>query len=237
MSTKLSTKNIAVTTGGGTPKLLQPGNQVIKINSVTLDKFTFREGGLHVLLNVEGPDLGSDFEGFNIDKLDPAKSKYKGQIGRIKANSFGFADATVKDKSGKEIVFSRDTEMLKFLVNLCNDLGISDWLDKQHEKHDTVVELYEQFNVDKPFANKWIRACIGGKEYTNGQGYTNYDLFIPKSTSKAVAMELDSVPEVQSRLIKYSENTHIVRKSKPTPVAKFGDTAKPVAKKNTDFDL
>ena len=52
------------TPGTGVPKLIQPGNTVCKITDVTLEPFKFKEGGLHIVLHLEGPDMGKDFEGF-----------------------------------------------------------------------------------------------------------------------------------------------------------------------------
>src|ERR1035437_3878159 len=194
-TSKISTKNIP--SPGSVPKLIQPGNRTVKILSVLLEKFPFREGGYHVILNVEGPDLGAEYDGFFVDKNDPAKGKYSGQIGKIKAGEYAFSDNTTKTG----VAISRDKEMLKFLSNFCKDLGIAEWFDKQDDKHETIEALYEQFNSDKPFAEKWVRMCVAGKEYINGQGYTNYDLFMPKSSAKAVAVELESVPEASSRII------------------------------------
>jgi len=254
MATKLSTKNIPTSTGRGTPKI-QPGTQIVTILSVGLEPFTFVPGGYHIVLNVEGPDLGAGFEGFNIDKNDPSKGKHKGQVGKVKANQYAYADKDIKTKKGEALKIERNIEMMKFLGELCTALGHGTWLDKQDGKHDTIEELFQHFNSDKVFANKPLRVCIAGKEYVNGQGYTNYDLNLPKSTSKGVAIELASVPEEKSRVIKFNEKLHITKKTAAASVTKFGDepvktasTAAPVTKfgdepvktakvKNTDFEL
>ena len=234
---KISTKNIP---SGGTsvPKVIQPGDRIVKVLSVGLEKFPFKKNpedpdAFHIVLNVEGPDLGEDFDGWAIDKNDPSKGKYKGQTGKIKASYYAFCDG--ETKGGVKI--SRDREMLKFLQNLCKEMILMNWFDAQDEKHNTTESLFEQFNIDKPFADKWIKICVAGKEYPNKQGYTNYDLFLPKYTTKTTVIELESVPDDKSRMVKYNEKDHIVKK-KVDVVDSFGDE-KPVIKKalSKDFDL
>lgn len=242
MSRKLSTKN-----SEETPKIIQPGDRVFKILSVNLVKFPFKEGALKVIFNIEGPDLGKDFSGFNYDKNDPTKGKYKGQCGRMDGTEWAFADGETK---GGTIVY-RDEVMLRFLKNLCKVSGKLAWLESQENQHETIEDFYGQLNKDKVFDELWFRACIGGKEYLNKEGYTNYNLFLAKFTGTKVPLELDSVPEESSKLIKFDEATHIIKKKAPATVESFGEpelkkAAEPVAEqpadqpkvgKKADFDL
>ncbi len=82
MSGKLNTKDIK--TGGGVAKTLQPGNQQCKINSVELEEFKFKEGGYHIMLNMESVDMGPDYQGFFINKDNESLGRYKGQVGKVK---------------------------------------------------------------------------------------------------------------------------------------------------------
>jgi hypothetical protein len=214
MSRKLNTKD-----SEETPKIMQPGNRVFKILSVELEKFPFKEGALKVIFNIEGPDLGKDFAGFNLDKNDPTKGKYKGQCGKIDGSEWAFADGETKGGT----LISRDKEMLKFLKNLCKQTGKLAWLESQEDKHDTIESFYAQINKDKVFDNVWLRACVCGKEYLNKEGYTNYNLFLPKFTVAKVPFELDSIPMEQSKVFVFNEATHIVKKKAPTTVESFGD--------------
>jgi hypothetical protein len=227
---KISTKDIPVG-GGSVPKVIQPGNRVLKINSVGLEKFPFKDGAYHFIFNVEGPDLGEDFEGFLVDKNDPSKGKHKGQVGKIKASEWAFSDG--ETKGGVKI--SRDREILKFMQNLCKQLDAVKWFETQDNKHDTIEGLVEKFNEDKLYIDKWLKMCVGGKEYLNGQGYTNHDLFLPKFNSKKVPFELENVPEADSKLILFSEAEHI-KKKKTDTVEDFGDKKKD-KKAGSDFDL
>ena len=210
MSKKLNTKDIK-TGGGGLPKILQPGNAVCTITSAVLEPFKFKAGGYHILLNMEGPDLGPDFEGFFIDKNNEALGRHKGQVGRVNSGEWAFADG--KTKGGIEIL--RDEEILKFMKNLCGALGIAKWLTDQDGKHDTIEQLILAFDKEKPFAGKKIEYCICGKEYVGKNGYTNHELFLPKF-SKA------GIPFGAARVLKFNPDEHI-RKKKVENVAEFGE--------------
>jgi hypothetical protein len=183
MSGKLNTKDIKVGGDGGVPKTLQPGNQKCKLNGARLEEFKFIPGGYHLVLSLEGAPIEKDFEGFWIDKNDESLGKHAGQVGDVKASEWAYADG--KTKSGIEI--SRDAEILKVMKNLCIAFGCTDWLDAQDDKHDTIESLIAAFSKDRPFKEKFIDFCIGGKEYTNRNGYTAYDLFLPKYSKAGAA--------------------------------------------------
>lgn len=202
----LNTKDIK-TGGGSTPKTLQPGNHVITINAVELEEFKFKPGAYHLILHCEGEDLGADFEGFFIDKTNESLGRHKGQVGRIKAAEYAFADGTTK--SG--IAVSRDQDMLKFLKNLCIELDCLKWLEDQDGKHATIESLVTKFNEDKPFKGKWMSTCIAGKEYLNKEGYTNYDLFFPKFSKNGVPFE--AANKSKSRVTIFDDKEHIRKKA------------------------
>lgn len=221
---KLNTKDIKGGEGG-VPKTLQPGNQKCTVNSVTVEDFKFKEGGLHIILNLEGPDMGPEFEGFFLDKNDEAKGRHKGQVGRVKAAEYAYADGTTKTG----VVISRDNEMLKFLKNFCTALGCGEWLIDQNGKHETIQSLFKQFDKDKPFKGVVLNYCLCGKEYVDKNGYNNYDLFLPKY-SKAGA------PYGTNRVLAFNEAEHIKRK-KNESVTEFGSDNTISGAASADFQL
>lgn len=221
----ISTKNIP-TGGTSIPKTLQPGNIVAKINDITLEPFTFKEGAYHLLLHLEGTDRGPEFEGFFINKDRPELGRYKGQVGKVKASEWAYADG--ETKSGIKI--SRDTEILKFISNICKELG-SNWLQEADGKYDTIDAFVKGFAKDKPFKDTWFNFCIGGKEYQNKEGYTAYDMFLPKYTKGGAPFEICDKPN--SRIMKFSEAEHI-KKKKVESVAGFSDNA---SGSSADFEL
>lgn len=221
----LNTKDIKVG-GAGLPKLLQPGNNICKLNNIELETFRFKEGAYHLMLQLEGPDLGTDFEGFFIDKDNESKGRHKGQIGQVKISEWAFADG--ETKTG--IPVHRDVEILKALKSLAIALDFTKWLDSEDGKHATIESLVTALNVAKPFLNKTIEYCIGGKEYINKGGYMNHELFLPRYT-KAGA------PYGKTRVIKFNPDEHIRRK-KVEPVNDFASEEQSTGlTPNTDFSL
>jgi hypothetical protein len=226
----LNTKDIKTGGNGSLPKTLSPGNQVVTIFKVELEEFKFKPGALHVLIHVEGEDLGKDFQGWAIDKNHPELGNHKGQISRVKASEWAYADATTK--SGMEI--SRDQEMLKFLKTLCIELNCLAWLEGEDGKHSTIESLYAAFNKAKPFEGKKLNVCLAGKEYTNKEGYTAYELFFPKANKTGVPFEI--IGKEKSRVIKYNEADHLKKKN-VEDVKTFGNDDNASGAIGSDFRL
>lgn len=234
MSNLLNTVDIPKS-GSGVPKTLQPGNQVCRVLSVEMKPFSFKPGSYEIMLSVVGPDLGGDFQGFFIDKNNESLGHHKGQVGRIKASLWAFADAETKSK----VKISRDTEILKWLNSFCEAIGKKDWMTAQDQKHATIESLIDAFIKDKPFKDIEINFCIAGKEYMN-KGYMNHDLFLPKFTKAGVPFELAGV--AKSKLAVFNETEHII-KNKVSTVANFVPGSEEesvggaVASAQSDFEL
>ena len=125
----LSTTDLG-TAGSGLPKTITPGNHVLKINSIELEEFKFIPGAYHLMMHVETQPI-EGFEGFMIDKDDESKGRYAGQIGRVKASQYAFADG--ETKSGIKI--QRDRSILIFLRTLAHTMGLDSWFLEQ-DGHD-----------------------------------------------------------------------------------------------------
>lgn len=229
----LSTKNINIGSGSSVVKTFVPGNVKAKINSVSLEDYKFKEGAKHLLLHIEGEDMGDGFEGFLIDKDNPEAGRYKGQIGRVRTSEYAYV--TEETKFG---MLDRDAEILKAIKSLCIALSITNWFDSQDEKHETIEEFVEAFNSDAPFKDKWLDLCLGGREYVNDAGYTNYDLFLPKFRKGMVPYEATGTKD--SKLIKFDAAQHVKKKESKT-VEHFGEepVIAPSKKKSVakDFEL
>jgi len=211
----LSTTNLPAAGGGGVKKTLDPGNQICRINSVELVPFTFKEGAMELRFNMEGPDMGPEFEGFWINKDDQSLGRHKGQVGRVKATEWAFADG--ETKGGTKI--SRDTEIMKWINSFCEAIGKKEWMTAQDQKHATIESLVNAFAIDKPFKGIDLNLCIAGKEYLTKENYTNHDLFLPKFSKDGVPFELVGV--AKSKLIKYDPAKHIVKKKAAATVTNF----------------
>lgn len=223
----LSTTDLG-TGGSGMAKTIAPGNHTLKINSIQLDEYSFIPGAKHLIMNVETAPI-EGFEGFMIDKDDSSKGNYQGQIGRVKASQYAFADG--ETKTGIKI--QRDRSIMIFLQNLCKTLGINDWFIAQDNMHDTIEDLVNEFNKTAPFQDIYLEFCVSGKEYMNKAGYTSYDLFLPKSDRNKYAYG-----EVEAgKVLVFNEALHLV-KAKVNDVSTFGDDdLSTTPKTSSDFSL
>lgn len=225
----IGTKDVSAG-GSGLPKTITPGNHKLKINSVVAEDFKFIPGAIVLTLNVETEPIDG-FEGFMLDKDNPDAGNYKGQIGRVKAGQYAFADG--ETKSGVKIY--RDNSILVFLKSICTALDMTEWFDAQDNVHDTIEDFIDAFNKTAPFKDKYMDFCIAGKEYEGKTGYTNYDLFLPKSSKNGYAFaKLGS-----GKHLLYNETDHL-KKLEAKKVDSFGNNDDDLAvpsKVASDFDL
>jgi hypothetical protein len=222
----LSTTDLVKEGGGGLPKTIAPGNHTLKINSVALEEFKFIANAYHVMINVETEPIDG-FEGFMIDKDDESKGHYAGQIGRVKASQYAYADG--ETKSGIKI--QRDRSILIFLQNLCKSLDINDWFLSQDNKHDSIEEFVAAFNSTAPFKDKYLEMCVAGKEYEGKGGYTNYDMWLPKGSKDGYAFAPKG-----GKVLQYDETEHL-KKMEVRPVESFGDDMDVPPRVASDFSL
>jgi len=226
----LSTKDLGSEGGSGMAKTIAPGNQTLKINSITLENFQFIEGAKHLILNVETEPI-EGFQGFLIDKDNESKGHYAGQIGRVKASQYAYADG--QTKSGIKI--QRDRSLMMFLANLSKAYGITAWFEEQDNKFNTIEDFVRNFSDNAPIKDKYLDFCIAGKEYENKSGYTAYDMWLPKAESNKYAYgDVDS-----AKVLEYNESKHL-KKLEVKPVDNFGDDDDdftPPSKSSSDFTL
>ena len=210
----LSTTDLTTEGSGGMPKTIAPGNHELKINSIRLDEFRFIEGAHHLLMEMETMPI-EGFEGFMRDRDDDSKGRYKGQIGRVKASQYAFADG--ETKSGIKI--QRDRSVLMFLKNLSNALGINDWFTEQDNKHETIHDFVKAFNETAPYQDK--------------SGYLAYDCWFAKAQNKKYGYS-----PTAATVLTYDESKHL-KKIENKPVESFGnddDLSIPM-KTSSDFNL
>lgn len=188
-----------VPTSTGLPKMIEPNQQVLKINNVRLDRPTFdavqKEQGYYILLDVETQPI-PDFEGFFIDTEDESKGRYEGQIGTIKMSKYYYKDS-VSIFHGKKMEFNRDTDIVRQIKNICIATDCVEWLTAQDNKFNTIEELVEAFDAEKPFKGVFLNFCVAGKEYAKKNDYVGYDLYLPKYSKGHVNFEpLDTTPSL-----------------------------------------
>jgi hypothetical protein len=223
----LSTKDMSAGSGGTKP-VIEPGNQVIKINSISFDQTPYDADAYNIVLHVESEPIVGEFNGFLKDMNNPNGPKYEGQVGRVRFSPYPYKDTVLQN--GNEI--SRDTEVLKAMVYL------SEVLNKRAELDRIEANTIEDFMVkcNNLLGNSgYINACLGAREWENKDGYTNNDLFLPKRTKSGVPLEALDVEN--SNLLEFDRNdvNHLRQIVKnDTPKA---DNFEPAVVAGSDFDL
>lgn len=223
----LSTKDMATGSGKLRP-IMGAGNNLVKINSITMDKTPWDDQAFNVTLHVETEDQGSDFEGFLIDRNNEAAGRYKGQIARVRVSPFPYKDATLA--SGREI--SMEKEILKTMI------FISEVLNKRKDLDSIEATTMDQFidSCNTLFSNsEFFNVCLASRQWENKEGYTQDDLYLPKLSRAGVPME--AVGAEPSRLIRFNTAEHL-----RTPEGKNKDnsaTFEPAKKTSSvsDFEL
>ena len=210
----ISTKDVQATSSSP-KKTLSPGEHTVKINSIGLESVSYKAGAYHLIMNVEGPDMGPEFEGFLIDKDNQNGPRYKGQIGKVKFSYYPFSDG--ETKTGIKV--NRDLSILRAVQQLCIAGNKLEWFEEADGKFATIEDFVKGANVIIADGTLF-RMCINGKEYEKN-GYINYDLFLPKSSKDAYALE--SASATPSKLISYNPELHI-KKAKVETVTSFGDS-------------
>lgn len=198
--------------GGKGGKKITPGNHVLKITGLSTKEDERYPEKKYIYIHVETEPI-EDFEGFYIDN-DPSKGRHLGKIGKINANPFGYKDGTMP--SGEPVTQQRS--MFMFVINLCKTLGITEWAREQNNKHSNPESLIDAFNATAPFKNKFLEFCVGGQEWVNAEGYTNYNLQLPKAAGGRYSI----AGLEEGKCLKFDASKHIyVQKSKTQEVTNF----------------
>ena len=138
----ISTKDVQATSSSP-KKTLSPGEHTVKINSIALESVSYKAGPYHLVLNVEGPNMGPEFEGFLVDKDKPNGARYKGQIGKVKFGFYPFSDG--ETKTGIKI--SRDLSILRAIQQLCIASNKLEWFEEADGKFATIEEFVKGANT------------------------------------------------------------------------------------------
>jgi hypothetical protein len=223
----LSTTGMSAASGKEKP-VVGPGNQLLKINSLSFVPTPYDTNAYNILLHVETEPKGDDFQGFLKDTNQPDGPRYAGQVGKVRFHPYPYKDNILPN--GNEI--SRDTEVMKGMVFL------AEALDKRKELDNIQANTIEEFMTacNGLFSNSnYVNMCLGSKEWINKDGYINDDLFLPKISKGNVPIEtIDAEP---SKLIIFNtdDKNHYKKaiKKESDEVSQF----EPAKASGNDFDL
>ena len=223
----LNTSGMSAGSGKEKP-VIGPGNNVVKINSITFDVTPYAADAFNIMLHVESEPMEGEFQGFLVDANNPNGPRYQGQVGRIRFAPYPYKDAILPN--GSEI--SRDTEVMKAMIFL------SEQLDKRKEldaiQANTIEDFMSKCNAVLS-GPTYLNMCFGTREWENKEGYVNNDLYLPKLSKAGVPIEALDVEN--SRLITYntSDKNHyraLVKKD-VLPTSGF----EPASTAGDDFEL
>jgi hypothetical protein len=213
-------------TGGGKSKILTPGEHYCRIIDITLTVPSFKPEGFFLNLLLEGPHMGDDFEGIDVDKTNPAAGKYAGKIATVNANRYPFSTFEYQGRT-----IDRDEQIFNWLNGLATQLDVFTDIQKAGIKAETIEAYLEAV---KPFLinpELWGTYTIAGREYyKDGYDSPNYNLFLPKKSGKDYPYTalINEAKEPVLNLLRYNEAEHIIKADKPTApttVDTFGENA------------
>ena len=223
----LNTSGMSAGSGKEKP-VIGPGNQVVKINSITFDVTPYAADAFNIMLHVESEPMQGEFQGFLLDPNNPNSPRYEGQVGRVRFSQYAYKDTILPN--GNEI--SRDTEVMKAMIFLSEQIGKRTELDAIQAN--TIEDFMVKCNsvLSGP---TFMNVCLGTREWENKEGYVNNDLYLPKMSKAGIPLEALGVEN--SRLITYNVNDKnhyrpIVVKDVPAT-----NSFEPAAVAGDDFDL
>jgi hypothetical protein len=199
----LKTKGINVGSGNSS-KTITPGNVRAYIRDIEMTTPVYDAEARILKLTIETEPLGEGFEGFLVDPEKPQGKRYLGQIGSVRANRYAYKDFELPNG----ITIERDTEILKFIGNLCSNLNQRAWFDDADGKYNTIEEFITAFRKSKVYKDTMLDFCVGGKEYLNKSGYKAYDLFLPKG-AKGEGYSIVSIDN-SANLLQFDKSKHIL---------------------------
>lgn len=221
----LNTKDMSAGSGKARP-VINPGNQVIKINKITFDQTPYDKEAYNIVLHVESMPVKGEFDGFLIDANNPDGPRYKGQVGRVRMSPYAYKDATLP--SGREVKLESD--VMRAMIYLAETLDKRDDLDSIEA--DTITEFMDSVNQVLS-GDTYINACIGSREWENKEGYINNDLYLPRMSKDGIPLEKLDVEN--SRLYEFSKKDHVREVQKKT--SQTTQSFEPTSKAGDDFDL
>ena len=186
-------------------KSLQPGTHLCTVLDLKLEKPPYDPNQYNLVFSLMGPELGEGFEGFQINRLDPSRGFYKGQIGNVKANQYGFKDWEYKGKT-----ISRDESIQNFLGTFLKQVNLLDQFQGENVSAETIEDLVAEVKAFLVKGGYSFYFTLGAqKYYKEGSDYPNYALYLPKRLEGKFCYA-NSLED--SKFAQFNEEIHVYEK-------------------------
>lgn len=196
--------------GNGSSKIMNPGTHFARVIDIQLDAPPYDKEAYSVVLTLEGQDMGDDFQGLPVNKLNPAMGNYRGQIANVRSGRYPFSTYNYQ---GKDIM--RDDQIFRWINNLAKQMGVLDKMNADNVEASNIEEYVAAVKRYVVNPELWGFFTLGGAEYfTEGYDKPNYRLFFPKAENKlfpySALIDNDGNPV---GLLAYDKAKHIVVKA------------------------
>lgn len=206
-----------MSSNAGPSKVILPGNIVARILDIKLDVPPYDTNAFNLVLSAETQPIGEGFEGLLIDKDMPELGNYAGQFARIQTQQYAYTDYT--NKEGKTT--TKEEMIFRWVWNFAKELGVTQAMIDHDVKGESIQEFIENAKAFLVSKDRWIHFCVGGSEYENKAGYTQYRLFVVKPEKGKSGYELYTEGKATSKLIKFDESQHVKKKKAAESVGSF----------------
>ena len=204
--------------GNSISKVIQPGNIVARVYDMKLEVPPYDSNALNVILYLEtAPVTDAGFEGLPINKDNPDLGNFAGQVARVQTQQYSYTDYTNKDG----ITTTKEQAIFRWLWKFAKEVGASEQMIAKDVSGSSIEEFVENSKPYLVSMDRYIHFCIGGSEYENKSGYTQYRLFVVKPEKDKFPFQLSSDGEHPTKLITFDPAVHIKKKKPSEPVSEF----------------
>jgi hypothetical protein len=205
-----------------TSKVINPGTVKVRLNDLILESLPYAGGSLQIQLQLESePVQDESFVGLPIDRMDPSKGNYKGQVARVKAQPYLFTDYTYNGNTT-----TKETQVYKWLIRMADSIGMRAQLDTVEAS--SIEEYVTKAARVLCSPVHYFFATIAGEEYdklaSDGNTYTSYRLQLPKSSREKFPLATDAS---SPKFMEFNPAEHIKKKKPVEVVEEFAPTASP----------
>lgn len=203
--------------GSSIPKVIQPGTVCARLLDITLEVPPYDSKAFNLVLTLETTPLGDGFEGLAINKDIPEMGNYQGQVARVQTQQYSYSDYT--NKEGKTTL--KEDMIFRWIWTFAKEIGANKDLIANNIEGSSIEEYLENAKKYLISTERWIHWVIGGSEYENKSGYTQYRLFVVKSEKNKIGYQLDVPGEKPTKLVDFNESVHIKKKKPSDSVDSF----------------